>query len=931
MELKEQKKKAKEFAEYWKDKGYEKGDSQPFWLSLLRDVYGVDKPEQYISFEDQVHLDNTAFIDGYIDKTHIMIEQKSIDKDLRKSIKQSDGSFLTPFQQAKRYASELPYSKRPRWIITSNFKEFFIYDMEKPNGAPSIILLENLPKEFYRLNILVDEKDKRIEKEMEMSFQAGELAGALYDAFVKQYSNIENDIHEQKSLNKLIVRIVFCLYAEDSGIFGKKNMFHNYLSKYEARDMRKALIDLFIMLDKKYEDRDKYEDSDLLEFPYVNGGLFAEENIIVPQITEEIKELLLTRASDNFDWSGISPTIFGAIFESTLNPETRRSGGMHYTSIENIHKIIDPLFLDELKEELEEIKKYKDIRTIIKKVKDYQEKLSSLKFLDPACGSGNFLTETYISLRRLENEAIKLEQMGQITIFDPIKVRIGQFLGIEINDFAVTVAKTALWIAESQMMKETEELFNLNLEFLPLKTNAGIIEGNALTINWETLFEGDEINYIMGNPPFVGQALKSNEQSREVVLIFGKGSPETKQDYVVCWYKKALDFMKTRENKIMCAFVSTSSICQGESVPTFWRRMIDEGALIQFAYRSFAWESEATEKASVYCVIVGFSDKEINYQKRIYDNGAVIKVKSINAYLLDGPNIWLKSRVNKSKDGRIRMTKGSEPADGGNLLLSIDQKEHLEIEYPILEKYIKPFIGGREFLDNPVQKYTRYCLWFKDGNPHDFSNINEIKKRLTNIREMRENSKADRIRKTAEYPYLFCQIRQPDKEYLVFPQHSTSSRKYIPIAFEKPDVIVGNACQIVPEASLYDFGILTSNVHMLWVKIVCGRLGEAYRYEPSVLNNFPLPNVNLVEKNEIERTAQAILDARALYPESSLSELYDELIMPTELREAHNKNDNAVMKAYKLYREVDEKKIWLSESEEILELFKLYEKNNKTN
>ena len=447
-------------------------------------VLGVEKPEQFIFFENQVKLDHTSFIDGTIPSTHVLIEQKSSDKDLRKPIKQSDGTFLTPFQQAKRYSSELPYSQRPRWIIVCNFKEFHIYDMEKPTGEPESILLKDLPKEYYRLQFIAKEKDELLKKEEQVSVKAGELVGVLYDALLKQYKN--QDEEELKSLNELCVRIIFCLYAEDSGLFDNKRSFYDYVQSFSAKDLRRALIDLFKVLDTKNCDRDKYLDEELAKFPYVNGGLFANEDIIIPQFTEEIKNIILHNASEDFDWSEISPTIFGAVFESTLNPETRRKGGMHYTSIENIHKVIDPLFLDELYEEFEKIKEIKQAKTRGLRLDELQAKIANLNFLDPACGSGNFLTETYISLRKLENEIIKLKLGdGVITFFDDvIKVSIGQFYGIEINDFAVTVAKAALWIAENQMLQKTMEIVHQPIDFLPLKSYANIVEGNALRMDW---------------------------------------------------------------------------------------------------------------------------------------------------------------------------------------------------------------------------------------------------------------------------------------------------------------------------------------------------------------------------------------------------------------------------------------------------------------
>ena len=597
---------AKKFADFWKDKGYEKGQSQPFWLSLLRDVFGVEHPEQFAEFESRAHIDHRGFIDIIIPSTRVLIEQKSLDIDLRKPIKQSDGTLLTPFQQAKRYITELPLSKHPRWVVTCNFSTFLVYDMERPGGEPEEILLENLPTEFYRLAFLTDSGNERLKREMEVSIAAGEIVGLLYDAFAKQYVDPTSE-RALKSLNVLCVRLVFCLYADDAGIFGRKAMFHDYLARFEARDMRRAIIDLFVVLDETPEKRDPYLEENLAKFPYVNGGLFDEKDIEIPHFTDEIRNLLLTKASENFNWSEISPTIFGAVFESTLNPETRRSGGMHYTSLENIHKVIDPLFFDDLKKEFEEICAIAVEKTKMQKLGVFQSKLASLSFLDPACGSGNFLTETYISLRRLENELISVKQKGQIQIgdatFNPIQISIGQFYGIEVNDFAVTVARTALWIAESQMMKETEIIIHMNLDYLPLKTYANIIEGNALRVDWESVVPKHELDYIMGNPPFVGARWMSPAQKNDMTEVFGKLKGLGNLDYVAAWYKKAVDFIDN--TRITTAYVSTNSITQGEQVTILWKSLVERGIFINFGVPTFKWNSEASDKAAVHCVIIG--------------------------------------------------------------------------------------------------------------------------------------------------------------------------------------------------------------------------------------------------------------------------------------------------------------------------------------
>jgi len=914
------KKQAKAFAEYWAERGYEKGESQPFWITLLRDILGVEHPEQYISFEDQVKLDHTSFIDGFISTTHILIEQKGRDKDLRKPIRQSDGTLLTPFQQAKRYSAELPYSDRPRWIITCNFQEFLIYDMEKPNGEPESILLKNLPKEYYRLQFIVNAENDNIKKEMEISIKAGEIVGILYDALLKQYN--EKDEEELKSLNELCVRLVFCLYAEDSDLFGSRLAFHDYLQSFAVKDVRRALIDLFKVLDTKIEERDKYLDEELAKFPYVNGGLFANENIIIPQFTQEIVDIILHQASENFDWSEISPTIFGAVFESTLNPETRRSGGMHYTSIENIHKVIDPLFLDDLKDELETIKEVKVEKLRKQQLEAYREKLSKLTFLDPACGSGNFLTETYISLRKLENEALRLDidssknvTRGQ-TMFDfgdVIKVSIGQFYGIEINDFAVTVAKTALWISESQMMKETEMIVNRHIEFFPLKSYANIVEANALRIEWNDVVLKDKLSYIMGNPPFVGGMMMSKTQKADIEYVVGNIKGVGELDFVSGWYFKAAEYIKGTHIEV--AFVSTNSICQGQQAVTMWKPLFEKGIKIQFAYRTFVWDSEAQLKAKVHCIIVGFS--LINRKvKVIYDNDRPRVASNINSYLLDTDDIFVES-ISKPLCDVPLIKFGSMPRDGGGFVLTDEEKDDFIKKEPITEKWIRPYIGAYEFINNKM----RWCLWLLGANPREIKQCSMVMKRVEYVREFRLSSVAEGTRKFAATPTLFCQIAQPDTDYIAVPKTSSEKRKYIPIGFLNKDVIASDLLFLIPNAELYHFGILTSNVHNAWMRLLCGRLKSDYRYAKDIVyNNFPWATPTKEQKEKIEKTAQAILDARAKFPDCSLADLYDDVTMPPELRKAHQENDKAVMQAYGFWGKVK------SESECVAELIKMYKK-----
>lgn len=914
----EQRKAAKEFAEYWKGKGYEKGDSQRFWLQLLSEVLGVEHPAQFISFEDKVMLDHTSFIDGFIPSTHVLIEQKSLDKELNKPIKQSDGSLLTPFQQAKRYAAELPYSKRPRWIVVSNFAEFHIYDMEKPFGEAEVILLKDLPTEYYRLNFLVDAGNDHIQKELQISIEAGELVGKIYEALLKEYKDAKNE-HSLKSLNMLCVRLVFCLYAEDAEIFGSRNMFHDYLSQYNAKQLRNAIIRLFKVLDTQEDERDPYLDEDLARFPYVNGGLFADEDIEIPQFTDEIRELLIKHASEDFDWKNISPTIFGAVFESTLNPETRRSGGMHYTSIENIHKVIDPLFLDELLEEFSQIKASKQKQK--ERLEAFQTKISQLTFLDPACGSGNFLTETYIALRKLENDVLKLILGDQIIlgdILDPVKVSIKQFYGIEINDFAVSVAKTALWIAESQMLKETEEIIAKQIDFLPLTTNAYIHEGNALQLDWEEVVSKDKLNYIMGNPPFVGYSLQSKEQKADILSIYVDEKGKTyktagKIDYVAGWYFKAAQLMYG--SSIRTALVSTNSITQGEQVAGVWKPLYKRfGIHIDFAHRTFIWDSEASIKAHVHCVIVGFSCGSNMKLKQLYYGDRLQLVENINPYLLEAPVIFVYTNKKPICDAPIMIT-GNRPADGGHLILEAEDYDEFVKKEPNALKYIKKLTGSVEYINNK----KRYCLWLVGVSPSELRRMPEVMKRIEACKQDRLSGAPDR-QKLADTPMLFRETNNPEHALLI-PVVSSEQRRYVPMGYIDDSIITNDRVKMIPNASLYDFGILMSNVHMAWMRAVCGRLKSDYNYSKDVVyNNFPWPTPTEAQKSKIETTAQGILDARALYPESSLADLYDELTMPIELRNAHRANDRAVMEAYGFWGKLND------EASCVAELMKMYQK-----
>ncbi len=960
------------FANEWNGRGDEKQETSRFWIQLLQNILGVADATTYIEFEKRVELSHTSFIDAYIPETKVLIEQKSLKIDLHKAYAQSDGKELTPYQQAKRYADEMPNSLRPRWIVVCNFREFLVYDLEKPHVEPEQIFLKDLEKEYYRLQFLVDSRHVYLRREEDLSLKAGVLVGKLYDALIKQY--IDPDEQSLRSLNILCVRLVFCFYAEDAGLFASRTAFEDYLRSFSIENARKGLIDLFKALDTPLAQRDKY-DTKLQPFPYVNGGLFRDEQIEIPNFTQEIIDVICNNCAP-FNWSDISPTIFGAVFESTLNPETRRKGGMHYTSIANIHKVIDPLFLDDLNAEFESIVETRRASSLRQQLSDFQNKLGSLKFLDPACGSGNFLTETYLSLRRLENKILikQSEGMGYLGFGDIIKVNINQFYGIEINDFAVTVAKTALWIAESQMIRETEAILNQNIDFLPLTTNAYIVEGNALRMDWATLKPIDEnampanslfsgfatetdgerhrYDYIIGNPPFVGYSYQSDSQKNDILSVYvdEKGKPYKqagKIDYVAGWYFKAAQMMKGTNAR--AALVSTNSITQGEQVAAIWRPLFERFDLqIEFAWRTFRWDSESNQKAHVHCVIIGFSCANVGTSRAASENaivannadaarhvptrrifnadGTVINAKNINPYLIDAPNIFIESRA-KSLCDVPQMTTGNRPADGGHLIIEADEYENFIKKEPTAEKWIKRLIGAEEFINSK----KRYCLWLVGARPAEIKGMNEVYKRVQLCKKDRENSPDAGRRKLAEMPHLFRETNNP-QHFIIVPLVSSERRKYVPIGFMDSNTIATNLVTIIPNATLYHFGILTSSVHNAWMRAVCGRLEMRYRYSKDIVyNNFPWPEavVEPVEttghfgklndlKAKIEQTAQKILDARALYPDSSLADLYDETLMPPELRKAHRENDKAVMAAYGFDAAMEE-------SEIVARLFEMYE------
>lgn len=913
---------ARRFVETWTGRGHERSESQTFWYQLLHDVFGIDTPANFVTFELPVHLKKAKFIDAYIRSTKVLIEQKSSTEDLRKAKRQSDKEVLTPYEQALRYSAGMKYSERPRWIVTCNFKSFLIYDMEKPDGEPFEIRLEDLEREYYLLRFLVDETETTLRHEKEISIRAGELIGTLYDELRKRYHN--PDAPETfRSLNILCVRLVFCLFAENSGLFGDNHAaFYDYMNSFKPSQMRKALQSLFETLNTPFAERDQYEE-ELAVFPYVNGGLFAASDIEIPAFTADIADILLAECSAGFDWSGISPTIFGALFEDTMNPETREAGCMHYTSVENIHRVIDPLFLNGLKDEFSLILKEKVEKKRRQKLVEFQDKIASLTFLDPACGSGNFLTETYLSLRRLENEIIELlAEPGSRYLssgLSPIKVSVESFYGIEINDFAVTVAKAALWIAEAQMMYETEHIVLRDLEFLPLKSYPHVECGNALTKDWNELIPPNKLSYIIGNPPFKGKKNRGNDQKNDLLGVIGDDSSRPGNMDLVCgWFYKAARYMQG--TTIGASFVSTVNITRGEQVSLLWNVLTGKyGININYAYLPFVWNSESKRKAQVHCTIIGFSCQPSG-KKVIYSEEEHPKLaRNISPYLRDEETVLVFSRKHPLCD--VPETGiGNKPIDDSNFLFRADQKAEFVRQEPKAEKYFMEWYGADEL----IKGKKRYFLWLAKCSPAELRNMPMCKERIENVRKFRSGSTDAGTRKLANFPTKFHVTNLPETDFIVIPEVSSEGRQYIPMEYvtieSAKQKLFSNLVKLMPDATYYHFGVLQSVVHMVWTRGVCGYKDFRPRYSTDVVfNNFPWPTPTVKQRQNIEKTARGIIIARCNYPDCSFADLYDNVTMPDELREAHLRNDVAVMAAYGFSGS-------MSEDEMVARLLQMYKK-----
>lgn len=931
------KKEAKEFVKRWKKRlgaipagsNNEQQDTQKFWVDLLINVLGIPSNtiDSFVDFERKVR---GRRIDVFVSDHNFLCEQKSWGIDLDKP-EPRNGGMETPLQQAMWYARHLPYSERPRWVMTCNFGTFRLYDLdnERPEDTVQEFSLEELPDSLYLLSFLTSNETSRLHKEQQLSIEAGAYVSRLYDALAKQYHHIEEKDEraqeEQRSLNVLITRIIFLLYAEDADLLQSHQAFGRYCEGDPAK-LRRKLVDLFETIDTPLEQRDEYMDEDLAAFPYVNGGLFADSSIIVPQMTSEILEAI-TDASQDFDWREISGVIFGGVFEGTLNPETRHAGGMHYTSVENIERCLKPLFLDELWDELHEAEGERTAAKRKQALARLHDKVASITIGDPACGSGNFLTEAYRQLRTIENRIIEDElseetgNAGQTSLViaqdSPVRVSLDQLYGIEINDFAVSVAKTALWITEEQMLRKTQEIYvGYDFDFLPLRSLSNLHEGNALKTDWSEVFP-DDLTYLVGNPPFLGARNQSKEQKAELLEVFDGAKNAGNIDYCGAWYMKAARF--TQGKRTRCALVSTNSICQGEQVANLWKPLHDLGIHIDFAHNTFRWDNEAADKAHVFCVIVGFSRE--NCEKRLYvhdtPDAAEVKkaAKSINAYLSDAPDAFIWNR-NKPICDVPKIGIGNKPIDGGFYLFADEEKTDFLNKEPGAESYFHRWIGSREFLHGE----SRWCLYLGDAAFAELKELPRCRERIEAVREYRLASKSAPTRKLADRPAHFHVENMPKGNSIVVPKVSSERRRYIPMGFVGPETLCSDLVFLIPNASLYHFGVLQSQFHNAWMRTVAGRLKSDYRYSGGIVyNNFVWPEPTVSQREEVERCAQAVLDARDAQEGATLADMYDpknETFFP-ELMAAHKALDTAVEAAYGVDFGGDEEKI-------VAHLFNLY-------
>ena len=879
------------FVTRWKDASNEEAQAQSFTTDFLK-VFGIDDPEKTGDFEYKVSLDEgrTGYID-YLWKKKLAIKMKSRGKDLNKA-----------YTQLKEYVFHLPDEDMPDMLMVCDFATIVLHS--RTTGEKFSFKTKDLRKHIKRFADIAGYETTRIyENQIDVNVKAAEKMARLHDA-LKEYG------YEGHCLEVYLVRILFCLFADDTGIFPDSS-FANYIenSREDGSDLSSRLAQLFEILNCSDVIRAKRKllTPTLLQFRYINGGLFAQ-SLPFADFNAKMRQTLLDCCA--FDWNKISPAIFGAMFQGVMDKKQRRELGAHYTSEENILKLINPLFMDALWREFDRVK------AVPARLDAFHHKIASLKFLDPACGCGNFLIITYRELRLLELEILKMKtNTGQrhLDISTMLKVSVEQFYGIEYEDFPCQIAQVGMWLMDHQMNLRVADMFGMYYARLPLTQSATIVHANALRMDWEDVVPAKELSYILGNPPFVGARIMSAEQKDDLLHVFEDTKNAGNLDYVCCWYKKAVEIMQ-KNRRISTALVSTNSIAQGEQVAILWKPFFDKGIHIHFAYRTFKWSNEAKGKAAVHCVIVGFGMQK-QTDNFIVNNDTRHKAENINGYLIDASNICIESRK-KPLCAVPEIGIGNKPIDGGYYLFTEAEKNEFVKKEPLSEKYFRKWLGSEEFINGKV----RYCLWLGDCPPSELKSMPECLKRVEAVKKYRLASKSAPTRKLADKPRRFHVENMPTSEYIVIPEVSSENRYYIPIGFLHPDILSSNLVKIIPNATLYHFGILTSSVHMAWMRAVAGRLEMRYRYSKDIVyNNFPWPEANDKQKATIEPLAQAVLDARALFPESSLADLYDPLTMPPELLKAHQKLDRAVMKLYGF-------KANMAEAEVVAKLFERYQR-----
>jgi len=858
------------FSKRWRDAKNEEAQAQSFLTDFMR-VFGIDDPEAIGDFEYKVPLSTgrTGYID-YVWKSKIAIEMKSLGKNLDEA-----------YHQLQNYMKNLPAEDVPDLWLVSDFENMRVY--RRSVNRIFSFKTKDLRKNIRLFADIAGYETERItENQIQVNVKAAEKMARLHNG-LKGFG------YEGHNLEVYLVRLLFCMFADDTGIF-TKDSFYNYIeqSKTDGSDLSFRIFNLFDVLNTNEEIRSKrpHLSDTYNQFRYINGALF-EMSLPPAEFDSKMRGILLDCI--NFDWAEISPAIFGAMFQGVMDEKQRREMGAHYTSEENILKLINPLFMDVLWDEFDRVK------TNDNALSAFHEKIARLKFLDPACGCGNFLIITYRELRMLELEVLRMKYSSAQLMIDftgLLKINVEQFYGIEYENFPCQIAQVGMWLIDHQMNMRISDEFGMYHARLPLTQSATIVNGNALRMDWEDVVSKNELSYILGNPPFVGHQWRTAEQKEDMDIVYQDGKKFGKLDYVCCWYKKSINYME--HTSIKAAFVSTNSIVQGESVAVMWKPIFEKGFEITFAYPSFLWSNEAKGKAAVYCVIVGFAKAGITKNKQIFLQDSVVDANNINGYLLNAPNVFIQSRGKPLTAGMPEMSKGSQPTCGGNLILSAEERDDIVSEYPQADDWIKRYLGADDFINNNA----RYCLWLKGVIPKDYRSIKPIMQRLEQVAKMRRSSPTASVQRDADTPMLFTQIRQPENQYLVVPEVSSERRRYIPIGYLEPNVIASNKLYILPDATLYMFGILTSNVHMAWMRIVAGRLKSDYSYSPAVYNNFPWPTANDTQQIEIDKLAQAVLYARGNYATASLADLYDPLTIPPDLLKAHRALDAAVMKLY---------------------------------